>query len=65
MATEPMVPARDREEFELVRVDRQAHHLYGPNEQEWTERERSGYFTALETVHADYPQHHKTKGLAA
>jgi hypothetical protein len=65
MKTEPTVPARDREEFDLVTADRLAHRLYGPREQEWGGREWSGYFTALETIHADYPQHHGSKGLAA
>ncbi|MDR3083422.1 MAG: hypothetical protein LBV60_21310 [Streptomyces sp.] len=57
-------PARDSEEFDLVLVDQQAHRLYGPREQEWTEQQWSGYFTALETVHADYPQNHAPKAAA-
>lgn len=65
MSTEPSVSARDCEEFDLVSADQLAHRLYGANEQEWGGREWSGYFTALETIHADYPQHHGPKGLAA
>jgi hypothetical protein len=65
MQPDSMVPESDLEEIELIRVDQQAHRLFGPNEAEWTERQWSAYFTALKTVHADYPQNHRPRGLAA